>query len=78
METLSVGTGYIRPMIIGGNRVERSYMPWAAIINIDGSIICGGSLITKNHVLTAAHCVYGQVFTNKCISNVSKCIILLR
>ncbi|XP_038106714.1 CLIP domain-containing serine protease 2-like [Culex quinquefasciatus] len=36
--------------------------PWMALLqDKDERFICGGSLITKWHVLTAAHCKSGQV-----------------
>ncbi|XP_046743771.1 CLIP domain-containing serine protease 2-like [Diprion similis] len=48
--------------IIGGTRTAVFEFPWMALIAYDsGSGLpefrCGGSLITKKHVLTAAHCV---------------------
>jgi secreted trypsin-like serine protease len=57
-QIVSVGAGNVKPMIIGGQRVLRRNMPWAALITIDSSVLCGGSLITQTHVLTAAHCIY--------------------
>ncbi|XP_015513327.1 serine protease easter [Neodiprion lecontei] len=48
--------------IIGGAKTTVFEFPWMALIAYDsGSVLpefrCGGSLITKKHVLTAAHCV---------------------
>lgn len=48
--------------IIGGTKTAVFEFPWMALIAYDtGSgfpeFRCGGSLITKKHVLTAAHCV---------------------
>ena len=48
--------------IIGGNEAQRNQFPYQAglIMSIAGSDntgLCGGSLISNNRVLTAAHCV---------------------
>ncbi|NXD87770.1 GRAA protein, partial [Halcyon senegalensis] len=42
--------------IIGGAEVAPHSRPFMAIISKKGKIICGGALIKKNWVLTAAHC----------------------
>jgi len=55
---MSVSAGIIKPMIIGGQRVLRRNMPWATLLTMDGSVLCGGSLITQTCILTAAHCIY--------------------
>ncbi|CAO1426748.1 unnamed protein product [Diamesa serratosioi] len=48
--------------IIGGNEAPRNQFPYQAglLMSIPGSVntgLCGGSLISNNRVLTAAHCV---------------------
>uniref|UniRef100_A0A8B9MMX4 Granzyme A n=1 Tax=Accipiter nisus TaxID=211598 RepID=A0A8B9MMX4_9AVES len=43
--------------IIGGNEVAPHSRPFMVLINnANGEFICGGALIKKNWVLTAAHC----------------------
>ncbi|XP_017033125.1 CLIP domain-containing serine protease B4-like [Drosophila kikkawai] len=36
------------------------HTPWLAKVNNEKGFICGGALITKNYVLTAAQCLYNQ------------------
>ena len=46
--------------IIGGNNATSNEYPWQAYLNISfengESTFCGGSLISNQHILTAAHC----------------------
>lgn len=52
--------------IVGGGPAKIGAYPWAALIGYDdgfGGISwkCGGSLITRRHVVTAAHCINSQI-----------------
>ncbi|XP_077494490.1 chymotrypsin-2-like [Amblyomma americanum] len=64
------GCGVAEPMgrIIGGESVrKRQQLPWVVElqIHIPGwAFTCGGSIITKNVILTAAHCLYKLHGTN--------------
>lgn len=43
--------------IIGGKPSTKGERPWMAALTINGQQFCGGSLIDKQWVLTAAHCI---------------------
>ncbi|XP_043279987.1 trypsin-like isoform X2 [Venturia canescens] len=50
-----------RRRIIGGVETKINQYPWMAQLRRDGEAICGGSVINNRYVLTAAHCVLGNV-----------------
>ncbi|CRL05275.1 CLUMA_CG018249, isoform A [Clunio marinus] len=43
--------------IVGGRPTGINQFPWVARLVYDGQFHCGGSLLTADYVLTAAHCV---------------------
>ncbi|KAH7942704.1 hypothetical protein HPB51_028616 [Rhipicephalus microplus] len=54
--------------IVGGERAEKLEFPWQISlrrmvpqINLDRGHSCGGSIINSRYVLTAAHCITGQI-----------------
>uniref|UniRef100_E2J7A1 Salivary trypsin n=1 Tax=Triatoma matogrossensis TaxID=162370 RepID=E2J7A1_9HEMI len=44
--------------IVGGEEAKRNEYPMIAELSIQGDHICGGTIITKRHVVTAAHCAF--------------------
>lgn len=43
--------------IVGGNHGLIETVPWTCRVRLFTSHVCGGAIISPNHVLTAAHCV---------------------
>uniref|UniRef100_E2J798 Salivary trypsin n=1 Tax=Triatoma matogrossensis TaxID=162370 RepID=E2J798_9HEMI len=44
--------------IVGGEEAKRNEYPMIAELSIKGKHFCGGTIITKRHVVTAAHCAF--------------------
>ena len=42
--------------VVGGSIAAKGSWPWIAAIVDDDGPFCGGTLISNQHVLTAAHC----------------------
>ncbi|XP_008435038.1 testisin-like [Poecilia reticulata] len=45
------------PKIVGGQDASPGSWPWQVELQLNGQFKCGGSLINKKWVLTAAHCI---------------------
>ncbi|EDW66378.2 brachyurin [Drosophila virilis] len=52
----------IQGRIISGQRAAAGQFPWQVILKRDewDDLLCGGSIISSNWVLTAGHCAYGR------------------
>merc|ERR1712055_379380 len=50
--------------IVGGNEVTPHEYPWQVGLFIDDMYFCGGSIISEDWILTAAHCMDGAGFVN--------------
>ncbi|XP_060524122.1 trypsin-1-like [Cylas formicarius] len=48
--------------VVGGNITKVNEFPWIAGISHGGTYHCGAALITRRHLLTAAHCINGFDF----------------
>ena len=46
-----------QPRIVGGQNAENNQFPYQISLRFNNYHICGGSIISKNYVITAAHCV---------------------
>ena len=44
--------------IVGGEESTPHLIPWQVALGQDDEVFCGGTLITSQHVLTAAHCTH--------------------
>ncbi|XP_021503615.1 serine protease 44-like [Meriones unguiculatus] len=53
--------GHRTARIVGGQPAAESKWPWQVSLQANNRHICGGSLISKWWVMTAAHCVYGHL-----------------
>lgn len=46
-----------QPRIVGGQNAKNNQFPYQISLRLNNYHICGGSIISKNYVITAAHCV---------------------
>ncbi|XP_038178211.1 serine protease 44-like [Arvicola amphibius] len=56
-----LGCGHRTARIVAGQPAAQRKWPWQVSLKVKGRHICGGSLISKWWVMTAAHCVFGHL-----------------
>ena len=56
----STGNGCIGGWIVGGCESNPHSIPWQVAILSSRTKHCGGTLISSQHVMTAAHCTIGE------------------
>uniref|UniRef100_A0A182QDV6 trypsin n=1 Tax=Anopheles farauti TaxID=69004 RepID=A0A182QDV6_9DIPT len=56
----TAASGLVAPkrQIVGGFPVDISEIPYQVLLRHNGSALCGGSIISPDWILTAAHCVH--------------------
>jgi secreted trypsin-like serine protease len=48
-----------RPTIINGSPAVEGQFPWQVSLQLDNKHVCGAAVMSKCHVITAAHCISG-------------------
>uniref|UniRef100_A0A1B0BPW0 Lectizyme n=1 Tax=Glossina palpalis gambiensis TaxID=67801 RepID=A0A1B0BPW0_9MUSC len=54
-------TSRLQPRIVGGRNAIPGQFPYAVSLRYNNVHICGGSIISANYILTAAHCVTTEI-----------------
>ncbi|XP_017666521.1 PREDICTED: transmembrane protease serine 2 isoform X1 [Lepidothrix coronata] len=57
---LSTKSVSIMNRIVGGSGAVLGQWPWQVSLHVEGTHVCGGSIITHQWIVTAAHCVEGR------------------
>lgn len=56
---ISVVNGSLDGRIVGGKNASEGNYPYVVRIMYDGIMLCGGTIINNNYILTAAQCTFG-------------------
>ena len=63
IENCGIGQENRDNRIVGGRAASSNEFPWIAFVQTqrkDGRHFCGGSVISRRNIITAAHCVENQ------------------
>jgi trypsin len=59
--TVAPASADVQPYIVGGTRASISQFPWTVYLaTTSGGQFCGGTLVSANKVVTAAHCTVNR------------------
>ncbi|XP_058919857.1 enteropeptidase isoform X2 [Kogia breviceps] len=50
----------VSPRIVGGNNSQEGAWPWIVAVYYNNQLLCGASLVSRDWLVSAAHCVYGR------------------
>lgn len=53
-------TREVSPKIVGGNDSREGAWPWVVALYFNDQQVCGASLVSRDWLVSAAHCVYGR------------------
>ena len=66
------------PYIINGQWAARGAWPWQVMLKKNGRFICGGVLLSKLWVLTAAHCIEDYKYAYETCIIVAACHVIIQ
>ncbi|XP_041989297.1 transmembrane protease serine 9-like [Aricia agestis] len=47
-----------RARVVGGGALQPGEFPWLAALRRDGKVICGATVVARDHLVTATHCIF--------------------
>ncbi|XP_060593201.1 CUB and peptidase domain-containing protein 2-like [Ruditapes philippinarum] len=60
--TTAIQDSLIQPFIINGRDTTIEEWPWYGVLRVNGTFLCGASLIDSNWAITASHCIRSYSF----------------
>ncbi|CEF65688.1 Peptidase S1 domain and Peptidase S1A, chymotrypsin-type family and Trypsin-like cysteine/serine peptidase domain-containing protein [Strongyloides ratti] len=60
---------HIEQKIMGGKKVKIAFEPWSVQIYYLNKFICGGTLVARNYIMSAAHCIVENCHSSKVNKN---------